>query len=270
MSLNAPTTPTHPAANEEIRYLPEGQLDIDLNPDLDDDDDDDQVMDSNHMDVEGGFIKDQSIDQTHQLSQHHDIEPDTQPRGSPKPNLLIDFRGITPTFEESYEATRLHFTAHEEITGPQQSKLINYLDEQLLKIQRVFIKTQSGEINSTIGSIIEPLYTNAKLVWLSISPGSHGNVEYFIKILNDLEDYVSFYNLNIGDRREFFEFLQFLDVKLSYLHDVGLFSSTGLIRVVSIISRLRIVIIDKFSQSESRGEVETEVSRLFEGLLERS
>lgn len=267
MSFQVPDSPAHPAANEEVRHLPEGTFEIDLNPDLDEDDDEDE---------QGGFVK--IVPPTANLisllnRQSETIQQEEQ-TGIKRPDYQeeeedMEFPSITPTFENAYESTKTDFASHSQITSGQQSKLVNYLDDELLKIQRMFVKTQSGELNLKVNDIIEPLFTNLKIIWLSISPESPNNIEYFLKIINDSEDYFGYFDFNGDSNKPVFEFLQFLDVKLSFLHDIKLLSPTQLVRLLSTINRLRIVLIEKFS-TRSNSIVELEVSKIFEGLLERS
>lgn len=266
MSYNIPQSPPHPEPNEEVKQLPSGQLNIDLNPDLQSDDDSDfvPVKQATDNEDEGGFIRPQGPRFDPLLMNELSMEKLEEPVID-KP---IQVDQLTKSFEEAYELATGEFESHDPISDIQQSKLVNYLDEELLKIQRLFVKTQSGEISLTLDDILHPILTNLQVIWLSISVTSSTNVEYFIKVLNDLEDYLAFYK--ISNPSLLFSLLQFIDVRLSYLYDIRVFSPTGYVRTLSIITRLRILVLDRFSRQEANNTVEVEISKVFEGLLERS
>lgn len=277
MSYQVPDSPLHPDANEEVHHLPEGTLDIDLNPDLEDEDEDEQE----EREEEGGFVKvmpqssnilllnNQSESMQDQESNRGRIVTDQKEEGEEEEEEDINFPSITPTFENAYESTKSDFITHTQVSPAQQSKLVNYLDDELLQIQRKFVKAQSGEFKVLVNDIIEPLLSNLKVIWLSISPTSSNNIEYFLKIINDSEDYFQYFEFDGPSNKLVFEFLQYLDVKLSFLHDVKLLSPTQLVRLLSTINRLRLILIEKFSK-KSNSIVELEVSKIFEGLLERT
>jgi len=124
-----------------------------------------------------------------------------------------------------------------------------------------------------------------------------------IKILGDLEDYIGHYLLfkdipPISDTAskqvvDFFTFFQSLDVKLSclidgYIATVGerqitqKLSATQYVRLLPIVTRLRILIITKTESVKSKLQdsadgaaidmadiLDVEVGRLFEGILDR-
>ena len=76
-----------------------------------------------------------------------------------------------------------------QITSAQQSKLINYIDETLLQIQRKFIKQQTElEINYSLIQLLQELSTVISVIWVSIQQKLvlYGQIEYYIKILGDL------------------------------------------------------------------------------------
>lgn len=274
--MKIPDSPLHPRANEEINELPEGQLpDIDLNPDLESEDDnqeENQQVNGNTQE-EGGFIP--AMAQVVPEPFNEGLPPDhTNGHMTEKPSVAEDleeemnFPSITPTLEQAYEDAQQEFQTHQVINGTQQSRLINYLDEELLKIQRKFVKTQSGQVRVTINDILLDLMPLLKLIWMSITANSNNTIEYFLKILTDLEDYLMHFPVP-NPTNIMFETLQYIDVRISYLYDQKLYNSTQFVRTLSIVSRLRMELITKLSNSSST-VIELESSKLFEGILERS
>ena len=156
--ISSPPTPIHPAPNEELTNgVPTNTLladsNIDLNPDLYEEEEMDiEEAKSNIVDEippenltsndpalqpqTGNAFNDNINDAT--TNADSDLEDGNQP--------------ITPnhiTFNESYQLLKQEFQntltnlGQSQITSAQQSKLINYIDETLLQIQRKFIKQQT-------------------------------------------------------------------------------------------------------------------------------
>lgn len=322
--INSPPTPIHPAPNEELTNdLPTGIIadsNIDLNPDLyDDDDDDDDVQEQEQK---------QLIEQNEHVTmpyiqqlQHQDASVSVSASATESELEDVDItqlQQITLPFNESYQLLKLSFenstNNNGNITTGQQSKFINYLDEILLQIQRKYIKqkTESVMIYSLI-ELLQDLSNVINLIWVSIQQKLvlFGQIEYYIKILGDLEDYVSNYphlfneswSTGSGSHRHlqidmqnlviFFKFWQKIDLQLSFLIDgynvdingngkLMKMNTTEITRLLPIISRLRILIISKIDMI--RGKLkhgddhddnilnifEVEISRIFEGVLERT
>lgn len=131
--MDSPPTPLHPAANEEVNVIPEGALpsgtiaNLDLNPDLYDDETDDNNIDHDEKDNEDDVM----------------MKSDTNAYDI---GLPYELETLTTLFDKQYELLKAEFdktTNNDEIAKYQQSKLINYVDEQLLAIQRKFIKNQA-------------------------------------------------------------------------------------------------------------------------------
>lgn len=257
-----PSSPRHPGANEEVKELPEGQLpDIGLDAGSQSDEDYEGPND-------GGFIpqvRPEPFDTNANIDENLQRHPSVDVEGN------IDFPSITPTFEQAYEDTDKQFITHTPITSAQQSRLINYLDDKLLAIQREFVKTVSGELNSSLNDILQQLFPLMRMVWISITRTNNTNIEYFIKMLTEMEDYFKSLKVpvdNSSGPRLIFETIQFLDVKTSYLYDHQLCSSTQFVRILSLAPRLRRLLITELSES-SDTLIELECSKLFEGVLER-
>lgn len=265
MNLKEPKSPEHSKPREFSE--PEQKLNIDLNPELSESDSGDavgatgdDVVDGVQKPVyeEGGFIN------NNQGS--NNVTFDESDDNDEYMSDVVDLRNkdtITSIFEVAYDEVAQEFQ-HPPLTSGQHSGFVNNTDEQLLKIQRKFVKTQSGEAYHSLLELINGLFAALKVIWLSINPSSTSALEYFIKILNDLEDYISHYDIV----PEIFELCQFIDVRISFLLDKGLFSRTQLIRVTAIVNRLRMMIITKVTNPPPVYEIE--VSKLFEGILERS
>lgn len=245
-----PPSPEHPQGDEEVKELPQGGFDIDLNPGISSDEDD-EVIDNN---------------KSHDLSQAIDV-------AHVNTNGMDDFEikdvpTITSSFEEEYELVKDELNSHDSISLSQQSKFVNYIDEELLKLQRKFVKTQSGEIRFELTELIVELKQILKLIWRSISVSSHNNIEYFIKILNDLEDYFEFYP-KFDSESGIFQCVQYIDVRIALLHDEKLLQPTQFVRILSIVSRLRMILISKIYRNDDVA-IEIEISKIFEGILDRS
>lgn len=253
MDLKSPTTPVHPAANEEVRSLPtlplpaETMNNIDLNPELYDDDDD-------------------------EVAENEDGKPEVTT--------------FTVPFEDALRLLQLQFNNSTTVTTEsQQSKLINYIDDNLLQIHRKFIKNITNFDNNqpyTLEQLVTDLSKVVDLIWFSISHKNRlfGQQNYFITILTDLEDFVSHYSLTdipghvLG---KVFTLFQSLDTKLSFLIDgydvngkLEKVITTDLVRMVPIVMRLRIEVITKVEGNGPKEWLDVEVSRLFEGIIERS
>lgn len=251
--MDSPPTPLHPAANEEVNVIPEGALpsgtiaNLELNPDLYDND-----TDSNNIDYDGSnvIITEDDISDNYS-GQRYDIE------------------ALTTSFDQGYELLKAEFdktTNNDRIANYQQSKLINYVDEQLLAIQRKFIKNQAESQEAySFFQLIGELSKIFDLIWYSINAksGLFGQQDYLIKLMNDMEDYIVHYRLfgDIGKYSmlevhllEFFTFFQMLDLRLSFLIDgftmngsnkIEKLNNTQIVRLTPIASRLRILVISK-------------------------
>ncbi|KAK6465805.1 hypothetical protein DFJ63DRAFT_33125 [Scheffersomyces coipomensis] len=315
--MSIPPTPIHPGPNEEVHELPPGRLpdsllaDIDLDDDEDDDDDKDDIV-----------VTDPPIQAlsklTNRLSDSLMNIDSVDSEVSLEEIDLKEMIQITLPFDEAYELLQTSLKEVEPIflTEQQQSKLINYIDENLLKIQRKFIKhiSDTSEVY-TLQELLDELLTIVNLIFTPIEKKNplFGQGEYYIKILGDVEDYLNHYHTLFDEHIDsiiqrfdnnrliqFFIFFQKLDLQISLLMDGYTdinsrnqkMNSTQLVRLIPIISRLRILIIYKVDQvrlkltnlyenqstsTSTKQEskrllhlLELEIGRLFEGILERS
>lgn len=305
-----PPTPQHPAANEEVTSLPDGSLptetvqNLDLNPDLYDEEENESVFLQN-----GNENQDKDSDMSFENVN------------------IVELKLFTMPFDDQFNSLKNSFLEHHfdsRVSRPQQSKLINYVDEEYLKIQRKFIKNQadSGNIYSLQELIID-LSKLIELLWYSINNKTlmFGQGDYMIKIVGDLEDFLAYYTLsdyfnftsspiltneNTSNIVRYFGFIQKIDLTLSFLidgYDVEGFnrreklSNTQIIRLLPIVSRLRILVVSKIEPIRLRvgviakntsidgkasdpvlhedscdilNKLDIEVGRLFEGILDRS
>ena len=210
--ISSPPTPIHPAPNEELTNgVPTNTLladsNIDLNPDLYEEEEMDiEEATSNIVDEispENLTSNDPALQPQSGNASNDDINDATTNADSDLEDVEINqLHQITLPFNESYQLLKQEFQntltnlGQSQITSAQQSKLINYIDETLLQIQRKFIKQQTElEINYSLIQLLQELSTVISVIWVSIQQKLvlYGQIEYYIKILGDLEDYVNNY-----------------------------------------------------------------------------
>ena len=333
--ISSPPTPIHPAPNEELTNgVPTNTLladsNIDLNPDLYEEEEMDiEEAKSNIVDEippENLTSNDPALQPQTGNAFNDNINDATTNADSDLEDVEINqLHQITLPFNESYQLLKQEFQntltnlGQSQITSAQQSKLINYIDETLLQIQRKFIKQQTElEINYSLIQLLQEVSTVISVIWVSIQQKLvlYGQIEYYIKILGDLEDYVNNYktlfnetwsknnnlHINMQNLVIFFKFWQKIDLQLSFLIDgynivlnngnqqtkLIKMNVTELTRLLPIVTRLRIAIISKIdglrmrlkknqennNDNDATSNIltifELEISRLFEGILERS
>lgn len=333
--ISSPPTPIHPAPNEELTNgVPTNTLladsNIDLNPDLYEEEEMDiEEAKSNIVDEippENLTSNDPALQPQTGNAFNDNINDATTNADSDLEDVEINqLHQITLPFNESYQLLQQEFQntltnlGQSQITSAQQSKLINYIDETLLQIQRKFIKQQTElEINYSLIQLLQELSTVISVIWVSIQQKLvlYGQIEYYIKILGDLEGYVNNYktffnetwsknnnlHINMQNLVIFFKFWQKIDLQLSFLIDgynivlnngnqqtkLIKMNVTELTRLLPIVTRLRIAIISKIdglrmrlkknqennNDNDATSNIltifELEISRLFEGILERS
>lgn len=250
--MSTPPTPLHPASNEEIDraniQIPSRTIDdLDLNPGLYEDSDQVDDQDPNNAKAE-------------QMESLMEAEIEDSPERLETMTLPFDdaFADLKETFAKRSDMSY--------IDNRQQSKLINYIDDQLLGVQRAFIKSQADEGEPlSLGELLDRLEKIYALVWYSVTKqsGLFGQEEYFIKLMNDLEEYIAHYSIagdtdDMGDLEVFlsffFRFFQELDLRLSFLIDgfrlrdsdkIEKLSATQLVRISTLALRLRALVVYK-------------------------
>lgn len=241
-------------------------------------------------------------------------EPNLRPEGivhTPIPDLAVPH--LTLDFDSAYLLLRQDMACSgEPTTSSQQSKLINYVDEQLLHVQRSFIRSQADDsVKYLLTQLLLDLTRIIEIIHVSLKhSGGHlyGQDEYFIRIMGDLEDYITHYAAPFTVKPEFsifsptdmqlmtrfFAFFQSLDLHLSLLID-GLdnngdkLRTTQFVRLIAVTNRLRIFIVEKIDPVRAKlvhimdrnkdahalmaqqylNLIDSEVGRLFEGILNR-
>lgn len=273
--MSTPPTPTHVAPDVEavLPLTPFLGEDINLNPDLEDDDDDEDIQQRIPI-------------QTPVSNEPESTEPESQ----------VEL--WTLSFDDAFELQQIQFgkRSAETLSLAQQSRFVSFLDEQLLQIQRHFIKQQAGEQNYPLHQLLKDVERVLDLVWVLVNPSNslYGQEEYFVKICGDLEDWIVHYDLTPNKNEMtvneafylyFFTFFQTLDTRLSFLIDgftardkAQKMSPTQFVRLAPIVSRLRFQIITRLdpvrAYLEQTGlpllnKLDVEIGRLFEGVLER-
>lgn len=281
--MQSPPTPLHPAGDVEINDLPSVSSpapDLELNPDLYDDDEDDTPF-------------------TSQDASKSPMEVEEETSEAPI-NLW------TIPFDDAYKLLKVQFaknSAQPKITEAQQSKFINYLDLEILQVQRRFIKNQSDTVEVySLTQLLQDVASILDLIWYLVNSNNrlYGQEEYYIRIIGDLEDWVAYYvfptfevSTTTGPLIHLFNFFQSLDTRMAFLIDgyqVGnahlKLSATELIRLAPIVTRLRMEIVQKLDPTRARlthakaegseeandllNVLDVEIGRLFEGILERS
>lgn len=246
--MTLPPTPLHSAPDEEV-VLPSEQMptnDIDLNPELEESD--------------------------------QDTEP-SEPRIS----------AWTVPFEEAFRHLKTDFYKKqaEEFLHSQQSRFITYTDGEILQIQRKFIKFQANpDMVYSLETVITEVGRVLDFVWQSVNVKTplFGQEEYYLRVLGDLEEWLEYYTFPAASLVtfyiKFFNFFQAIDTHLSFLadgfdtadHSVSKLSNTELVRLLPLITRLRLLIISRIGKVLESGHsdvMDLEIGRLFEGLLER-
>lgn len=192
-------------------------------------------------------------------------------------------------------SSSVHQLDHSPITLAQQSKLINYVDAQLLAMQRRFVKSQADSSQPyPVENLIRDTLAVVDIIWCSVSTQSKlfGQGEYMVKLLGDLEDYLLHYNLAHA-QTQLFAFFHILDERLSTLIDGYTFEGhteqlgqTLLVRLAPIVTRVRGVVVTKLERERERlvaevengvgsgsreklHQLELDIGTLLEGVMER-
>ena len=314
--MSTPPSPTHPPPFDIRNNLDDSEgrrntlEELELNPSLQESSEDEATKEKQV----------QVHDKENEMGEEdYEVKKDTEDSISEAINEEIPNMGFTPTFEEAYESVERKVNQPDvhKLSESSRSNLINDIDELYLQVQRKFVKNQAGEEETySIYQLVDDLSSIFDLVWSSVNGknGLFGQDEYAIKLLLDLEEFVSRYELFevhsslavlYSKLLRFFSFLQSLDTRISFLVDgftkegsprTQRLNRTQIVRISTIVARLRSLIVYKMDnlrlflrreqgnlQSKRsddkeadygillniRDALEVEVSRLFEGLLER-
>lgn len=262
-----PSSPLHPRSDEECE-LPSCKISneavdfLDLNPDLSANGDD---GDDGEVEPKDGEITTMYVEG----DRKEDFEPLITPVDSPLPTRSSDSRiGVLDSL--------------------QQSKFKNYVDEQLMTIQRKFV--QSFGLNDigykNLDELLKDLEKLISFIWLSIDPKTvssssetakstlFGQQEYLITISNDLLDYVEKLEISNESASNLLKLLSNLDSKFAKLIDGAIpggkpIYKTQAVRISAIAQRSRLVVMDQFDKSGIT-MFRYELSTLYEKTLERT
>lgn len=319
--MDSPPTPQHPAADEEVKELPQGTLpestmqNIDLNPDLEMLDEEnekngDDIVEQKEENEDkfvsnegpGGFIGAQEGTE-HPLNYEKTNKNEINGKNGNEDNNengSNDFQNTikspeNPQYKLQSSVDQLD---HSPITLAQQSKLINYVDAQLLAIQRRFVKSQADTSQPyPLLDLLRDTQSVVDIIWCSVSTHSKlfGQPEYMVSLLGSLEDYLLHYDLAEA-QQQLFGLFRILDQRLSTLIDgytyeghIEKISQTLLVRLVPIVSRVRVLVVTKLGSTREKlakevmetestdnenaraelDRLELEIGNLLEGVLER-
>lgn len=274
-TMETPKTPLHPGGDEEIREIPQASLpegtiaDLNLNPGLYDDDSDE----SNN---EGEYKKQQAGD-----GNRTENSIITSNEGIDKEDYY-EIEPLTCSFEEAIENLTKEVNARADQVKEdfQKSRLINYIDEQFLVIQRNYKRSRSSvtELYPLL-TLLSDLSKLIDIIWHSVNTysGLFGQDDCLVRILGDLEDYVYPYTIfeDLSDLdvlkkqlQHYFQFFQRLDTMLSLLIDgvpqkthgprLKLYA-TQVVRINSIMGRLRPLVISKVTSLKNQLSYESHI-----------
>ncbi|KAK9461160.1 uncharacterized protein V1516DRAFT_341859 [Lipomyces oligophaga] len=182
------------------------------------------------------------------------------------------------------------------LSSGRTSRLINYLDEQLLRISRRYVRkfsisadrepTEISNTNANTGTdassdtvpyssadqLVEDLSHLIDLIWFSISetPQSFMQTQYFLDIADRLNDYIP--NLPIEDPAHVYSLLAKLDLVFYNLvtgeniPSGRRMSQTEKTRLESIVERSRVDLTDPLSQIPGH---EFDLMRIYDRVLEQ-
>lgn len=216
----------------------------------------------------------------------HDIY---MPALSPAPPLLSHNNNGTPSSILTSSSASRH-----SLTEPQQRRLLNYLDDELLKIQHGYVLRQSpGQGYDTLTALLVDLDKVIDVIWYSISasqpseipstPNSSvsnlstfrlfGQSHYLLSIADSLTEFVAGYPPEPVPTIRIFQkldqvFARLLDSQQTAgpsSNKKGL-TQTERIRLESIAERARIVVMELFEDVKG---YELEVSKVYELSLDR-
>lgn len=290
-----PATPIHPDPDTEVSLPDEGFPvdELDLNPDLDEDEEETPtIAPKQEAEIEHPEIK---TDFSHLENYSYQLPSE--------PNFFLWTLPFHQAMDElvAKVGSRLN---HEHLNMQQESKLVTFLDDKLLQVQRKFIKNQADtDEKYPLQELLNDIKSIVDLIWclIDLNTPLFGQEEYFIRILGDLEDWIAYYDIpmleannanTIETHKALFKFFQSLDTRVSFLID-GYYinnthyklSATELVRLGPIVNRVRIEIINKMERSRAQlvrqsqnvdsnsatymNILEIEVGRLLEGIIER-
>ncbi|CCH44071.1 hypothetical protein BN7_3630 [Wickerhamomyces ciferrii] len=277
---NAPTSPRHPDADQEVNGLPEesisqSELDLlDLNPDLEAGNGPTSEIPNSQS---AGRVKLENDANVAAVEELGDRIEDFQPVIVPSPlNANEQSNDTTPK-------RRLSLS--------QQSKFINYVDERLLAIQRRFVQALGlSELGyKSINELIADLKQLISFIWFSIDNDSNthltkdqfkelpstnfGQTDYLIRIAGDLLEYIDKLAFEEDSGVKILKLIDEVDQKISRLIDGRIpggkgLTGTDIVRIQGIAERARLAIIEAFEKKKIEG-YRYELTKVYERVLDR-
>lgn len=269
---DAPNSPLHPGADQEVPGLPENSLPgsvmdlLDLNPELE---------------------ARASVPPTPSEVKVESQRPIEEVMG----DRIEDFQPtVVPSPINAAQLQAVH--SGRRLSSSQQSKFVNYVDEKLLHIQRRFV--QSFGLSELGYKKIDELLADVKqllnFVWLSIDNNGQtqftkeqyremkstnfGQTDYIIRIAGDLLEYISKLDVDDESARTILKLLHSLDEKFAKLIDGDVPGGKGInrtecVRVNGIAERTRITVADVFEKQKIEG-FHYELSKIYDQVLDRT
>lgn len=172
-----------------------------------------------------------------------------------------------------------------EFTSDEKSGVINYIETEMLRIQRKIVQSFNDTASNENGYwslkyLLEDLTKLTDFLWFTIKlsqfkdkkiPDTSNMVfylgQYLIKLAGDLVDFVG--KFKIGQYLEnLIIYIKRLDLMFSkIMNDINGYDSTDRVRISSITERTRILVVTKTIE-EDNDEYKFEIGRLYENTIE--
>ncbi|CEP23603.1 unnamed protein product [Cyberlindnera jadinii] len=185
----------------------------------------------------------------------------------------VGFLDLNPDLEarRTNDATALSPSpsASRRLSVTQQSKFINYVDEQLMEVRRKTIKLLGMNQYST-GEIIADYQQLCEFILLSLKGDDidkkilFGQVDYLLTIAGDITDALDKLNFK-GVSQDVLDLLKLLDTKFTKL--LPLMKQTEVVRLVSLAERTRPSIVTAFERAQVTG-YHDQLASVYEQVLE--
>lgn len=253
-----PARPPHPSANEEFKLVPSmtkmNEVQLDLNPDLSDDDI--EVDDVNLDDPPEDSVPLQSkpVKRNFEI---YDSESDYD---------------RSPAFESPLPRTEVPLSAvHRQLLSRNKDTIMNYLDSELMKIQRknitAYVVVDTRERENILKELIDGylVLTNFINAVVQNNNSLQDYGQYLITIAGDSLECIERFPLN----RPILETVLILFQKLDsmFVSNLSQLDSTDRVRIASIAERARIVTIN-VSIKYKVNAYKNELGKIYENILQ--
>lgn len=171
---------------------------------------------------------------------------------------------------------------HRDLSESQQERLKEYLDEQLMHINRKFIKRHNDEdVNVekylSLKELLIDFNRTLDVLWYSIASTeqSFGQSFYLLRMADDLITYFEgFYDRSIGWAIDGLTTCQKLDMMFTKLLDSKQFTPTDKVRLQSIAQRTRVsttrMIVDSTENTDQQDLYDELLAKVYEGVLDHT